>query len=587
MNLWDQLGEEGIRLRRYTEGEHKTTCPKCSNARKNKADPCLSVKIDDKGATWNCHHCGWQGGAVETEEHQPVPRSRPKPDLTRVKSATTLPAKALQWFAGRKIRESTLSAAGVGWTSFWFAAKNGDAPCLVFPYRKPGGEIVNAKFRTGDKEFAQIKHGDKILYAIDRADPSHDELIIVEGEIDQLSLAEAGVMNAVSVPDGAPKAVKDGAIDPSQDRKFAYLWACKEDLDRFSRIVLACDSDEPGRALTEELARRLGRERCWIVTWPEGCKDANDVLMKHDAEELRICIARAQPYPIKSVFDVGAFETAVLNLYRQGRSRGVSTGFHTLDEFYTVAPGQLTIVSGMSNAGKSEVVDAIAVNLALRHGWRLALCSFENPPDEHITKLAEKYLEMPFWDGPTPRMHEGDLRRAMAWLHDHFWFIRADDDAPTIDWLLDAATAVVQRIGIRGLVIDPYNEIEHKRPDRMTETEYVSHMLGKVKRFAQNHGAHVWFIAHPAKPQKDGAGKYPVPTLYDIAGSANFVNKADVGMIVHRDPKTLRPQTEIYIRKVRFKWVGRIGQVTLDYDPPTGVYRDQMQQSANWTERDL
>lgn len=55
----------------------------------------------------------------------------------------------------------------------------------------------------------------------------------------------------------------------------------------------------------------------------------------------------------------------------------------------------------------------------------------------------------------------------------------------------------VRRFGIRGLVIDPYNELDHQRPSFMSETEYVSQMLTKIKRFAQHHDVHVWFVAHP------------------------------------------------------------------------------------------
>lgn len=125
---------------------------------------------------------------------------------------------------------------------------------------------------------------------------------------------------------------------------------------------------------------------------------------------------------------------------------------------------------------------------------------FRDPPEEHIAKLAEKYLGLPFWDGPTRRMSEADLLGAIEeWISDHFYLIRFDDEAPTIEAILDKARAAVARHGIRGLVIDPYSEIEHRRPATMTETEYVSQLLGRVKRFAQNHGVHVWIVAHPAK----------------------------------------------------------------------------------------
>jgi twinkle protein len=196
--------------------------------------------------------------------------------------------------------------------------------------------------------------------------------------------------------------------------------------------------------------------------------------------------------------------------------------------------GRLSVVTGIPNSGKSEFVDALMVNLAMRYGWHFAVCSLENPPGEHISKLAEKYLGLPFWDGPTRRMSESELMRAMDWADDHFHLIRFDEEAPTIEAILDKARAAVMRHGARGLVIDPYNELEHRRPSHMTETEYVSQLLGKVKRFAQNHGVHIWFIAHPAKMQREN-GSLPPPTLYDISGSANWANKADIGIVVHRD----------------------------------------------------
>jgi twinkle protein len=309
------------------------------------------------------------------------------------------------------------------------------------------------------------------------------------------------------------------------------------------------------------------------VQWPNSgdvtCKDANEVLLLHGPEVLRECVERAEPYPIAGLHRVQAFAEETLALYRNGHKRRHSTGWPSLDEFMTIREGELTVITGIPNSGKSEFLDALMINLAEQHGWRFAVCSFENPPAEHIAKLAEKHAGMPFWDGPTVRMSEAELQRAIDWIDEHFLLIRADDDAPTIDWILDAARGAVMRHGVRGLVIDPYNELEHRRPSNQTETEYVSHLLGKVKRFAQAHGVHVWFVAHPAKMQREGQ-TIPPPTLYDISGSANWANKADIGIVVHRDPN--KDRTDIYIRKVRFKAVGKIGACSLRYHRATGRY---------------
>src|SRR5438270_5291820 len=171
----------------------------------------------------------------------------------------------------------------------------------------------------------------------------------------------------------------------------------------------------------------------------------------------------------------------------------------------TIAPSQLSVVTGIPNHGKSEFLDALLVGLAKRNGWHVAMCSFENQPPQQMTKLAEKYLGLPFRDGPTRRMTRADAKAALDWLDEHFFFIRADDDAPaTVDWILERARAAVLRYGSNALVVDPYNEIEHRRPPNVTETEFISQMLGKMKRFAQNHELHVFIVAHPAKPVRDG-----------------------------------------------------------------------------------
>jgi twinkle protein len=587
--LRDRLSEVGIKLSNYGEGSHKCLCPQCSHTRKHKSDPCLSVTIDEDGCAYHCHNCGWSGGVKEGDDRrEPArPRTRHRPDASKL-NLSSLPPAALHWFAARGISARTLAVAGVKWSRQWFA-EGGDTDCIAFPYRKPGGEVVNAKFRTLDKQFRQMKDGEKLFWGIDWLDFSVDAVVIVEGECDALALMEAGVDNALSVPDGAPKQVKDGEIDPAEDVKFSYVWTGKEELDRFAKIVLACDADGPGQALTEELARRLGRERCWLVTWPDGCKDANDVLMKHGAEALARCIAEAKPHPIKNLFEVDQFESEVIALYRGGRKRGISTGWREVDQYMTIRPGELSIVTGLPGSGKSEWLDALWMNLAQREQWRFAVCSFENPPDEHIGKLAEKLVGAPFYDGPKLRMSESDLRGAMGWLKQHFFLIRADDESPTIDWVLEKARAAVMRYGVKGLGIDPHNEVEHKRPAGVTETEYVSQILAKLKRFAQAHGVHVWYVAHPQKMRRDDSGKIPVPTLYDISGSSHFVNKADLGIVVSRDWAEGSNDVEIHVKKVRFKSVGKVGIAYLKYERSTGTYYESAQQqsmASHWSDRE-
>ena len=148
------------------------------------------------------------------------------------------------------------------------------------------------------------------------------------------------------------------------------------------------------------LARRLGPERCWRAMWPEGCKDANDVLMAHGPQVLQQCIAAAKPYPIEGILEVADVAADVMLLYEQGLPRGVSTGSPSIDPYYTVKPGELTLVTGIPSHGKSEWLDWLMVQLAKLQGWVFAICSPENLPlPRHISKLAEKYVGLPFRAG--------------------------------------------------------------------------------------------------------------------------------------------------------------------------------------------
>jgi twinkle protein len=583
--LADKLRERGIRLQRHELGDQKALCPQCSHTRKKKTDPCLSVTVDAEGAIWNCHNhgCGFAGRVSDRNEpERPHRQSRAKPAPVKPKHpiGDATPA-VIAWCADRGISEVTVRRNRVGFVRTFVPAREAQADCIAFPYFR-GGELVNVKFRTLDgKDFCQVKGAEKILYGLDDIADSKTAYV-VEGEPDKLAMEEAGYRNVVSVPDGAPAVVKRGEPDPG-DAKFSFLANCAEHLDRLDRIVLAGDTDPAGLALEEELARRLGRERCWRVRWPTGndapSKDAGDVLKHHGAEVLRECVEAAEPYPIAGLHRVSEYADDTLSLYRDGRKRGHRTGWRVLDEHMSVVEGQLVVVTGLPNSGKSEFIDALTINLASIYGWRVALCSFENQPAEHISKLAEKHLGLPFWDGPSHRMSEADLQRAIAWCEDHFQMIRADDDSPTIDWILNAAKAAVLRPGIKALVIDPYNEIEHKRTASMSETEYVSQILGKVKRFAQNHGVVVFFVAHPTKMYSDN-GKVPVPTLYDISGSANWANKADLGLVVHR-PNRSEPITEVHVKRPRSKAFGKEGIVRLVYDRATGRYSEPLP-SRRW-----
>jgi twinkle protein len=458
-----------------------------------------------------------------------------------------------------------------------------DQIVIAFTYRR-NGALISCKYRDINKNFWQESNTEKIFYGLDDIGGESD-VIIVEGEMDKLAMEEAGFRNCVSVPDGAPPSVSSKEVPPvEKDTKYQYLWNCKDELKQASRIIIATDGDPPGQALAEELARRIGKEKCWRVRWPkkgksDDCKDANEVLMYLGPDALKESIENAELYPIRGLFNFRDYFDEIDAYYHQtlGYDTGLPTGWNNLNGLYNVVPGELTIVTGVPNSGKSEWIDALLCNLNQSAGWKFALCSMENKVREHARKLLEKHMKKPFFNSryaeEVKRMNLEEYEQGKVWLNDTFYLIRCEDDAlPNIKWVLDLAKAAVLRYGVRGLVIDPYNELDHQRAPNQTETEYVSQMLTMIKRFAQHHGCHVWFVAHPKQLQNWLGG---APNLYDISGSAHFINKCDNGIVIHRnrDPEAGPiDQVKVCVRKVRNKVAGTIGEATLSYNRVTGEY---------------
>lgn len=282
---------------------------------------------------------------------------------------------------------------------------------------------------------------------------------------------------------------------------------------------------------------------------------------------------------VKGIYEVADISSLIDELYEQGLTAGASTGWSKLDEFYTVKRGQWTVITGMPSMGKSAFLDAMLVNLALQHGWKFAVCSPENQPlQRHAAGLMEIWAGQPFARGFMARMDRETKDAAKAWLAGHFTFILPDEADCTLPGILDLVAEAKDRHTLDGVIIDPWNELEHRRPGAMSETEYTSQALSKMRRFARFENVHLWLVAHPTKLQKDPKTQtYPVPNLYDISGSAHFRNKADMGISVWRDMQNERSATEIHIQKVRFKECGLVGMCSLYFDRKTGRYGEESQ----------
>lgn len=561
---------EQIRSLHFSGRSGRHVCPFCSDGRRpeHRKDKTLATSTRDGMILYKCHHCDEQGGFPVQDQTRPMIKETvlsaigPAVKEPKVKG---LSDAAIAFFMGRGISEETALEAGVYSADHFVGGVEQDS--IWFPYggKKPYAHKIRA---VSSKAFTQAG-GASTFWLIEQAQQDQD-LFVVEGEIDALTVREVGFRSVVSVPNGAPVRVSDGKIDPREDKKFQYVWQGKAQLSKAKRVIIATDNDEPGQALAEELARRMGKAKVWRIMWPEGIKDANDALVKLGAPALKELLSNPEPWPVAGVHDAHHYSGQVMGHYHKGLGRGRDTGFGCLDQLYSVAPGQLTVLTGIPGMGKSTFMNAMLVNMVRQNNWTVAIYSSETPPDIHIPMLAALYLGKPFFQGPTPRMSEDELKRGIEWVNDHFVFIDSSDTC-TYEQVIERLEAAVLRYGIRGFIIDPANYL--RKPNNCDEVEWVGEMLNAFRSFGQSHGCHAWVVAHPKKMQPRQDGSTPVPSGYDITGSAHWYNRPDFGLSVHRAPDA-KHITEIHVWKVRFWWTGKEGSAELYHDRPTGRFSE-------------
>lgn len=542
------------------EAHYKCDCPQpyCKQSRDEDNKFPLKVGMFHGYVEWRCEHCLWSGHIGE----KPVEETAQEVVLLAApKAPEQLPPEAVAFLAAKGMTEEEAAKHRVGW--------DGRKKCIKIPYLLDG-KIINQVFIRVSDGASKLENPEKAtFFGLDRLGRNSEPVVIAQREIDAIILIERGILNVLGVPNG-------GDVTPSADDfnrapdKFAYLSAATERAKEWNTIKFALDDTTDGLALRQELARRLGPGRCLAASLTQ--KTVSATMKELGSDVLCQDINEAKSLPIFGLYAVDDFEKELSSYYEYGMSAGVPTGWHNVDKLYSVMPGQLTVITGIPNSGKSEWLDALAVNLALNNNWRFAAFSPENGKEAHVTKLVEKRVEMSADPKSSRRMSYDTLMSGAKWVGNHFFFIESTELMPTLEWIMERARDAVMRYGIKGLIIDPWNRIEKKLGERQSETDYVAESIPKLLRFAANYGVHVWLVVHPKQQQPDHkTGKIRAPSLYDMAGSAHFVNMCDNGIVVHRS-ESIDDTTEVLVRKVRFKHVGRRGETKLKYNRITGRY---------------
>lgn len=556
-----------------------------------------SFVLADNLLTSNCHNIGCEfKGNVRFVERKREAKKYEKPPQDVIVSRE-LRDNVVQWFKGRGISENTLNKFLIFFKEEWMPQSQQKEGCVCFPYLRDG-QIVNIKYRTSKKDFKMVKDAELILFNLNSVGDKR-YCIITEGEIDCMSCFEAG-FGVDPIADNEGEVVNDNFSKWCQlsvpngasmgEQKLDYLDNCSEWLMAIEVFVIATDGDAAGEQLKNELIRRLGVERCKTISYPieecvplenglrRRCKDLNEVLKFLGKSAVVNVINGAEQIPVEGVYYVDDIFSSMLQNFRNGIQPAPATHFGEMDDYFRWKKGEINLFVGWANHGKTTLVLQMMLTKSIKDGWTWAIFSPENYPahdfyDDLIEMYCGKWLD---------RMSEEEYSTAASFIDRHIFYVYPDD-SHDIHSINEKFRYLVLKKGIDGVLVDPWNQLDHIQKPYQREDMYISDTLKDVKRFALLNCVSYNIIAHPVKQSKEPDKSLPPVDMYDIAGGAMWANKSDNIISYYRPnhhaDKT-SPDVIIYVQKIkRRRTGGKPGQfpIKMDWnikrfvDPLTGI----------------
>ena len=539
-------------VHKLEEGKKQGTCPSCSSDRKPKNQKAKCASYDWDRGLGTCHNCNTSFQLHTYKRKGASEKVYVRPETPNAIRAVS--TKVEDWFKTRGISQESLKDLRISEGPEYMPQTGKTENVIKFNYFM-GDQLINVKYRDGRKNFKLYKGAEKVFYNINSI-IGFDYCVIVEGEMDVLALHEAGITNAISVPNGAT--LNSNNLD--------YLDNCIDYFEDKEKIILAVDSDEAGQALQAELVRRLGSEVCYIATFND-CKDANEYLQKHGKEKLSERISGARPVPLENVTTFRDIEDEVTDFVRNGFKPGFQVGLQNFDDIFSTYTGQFITVTGIPSSGKSDFVDQMVVGYNANYGWKTAFASPENQPTYlHAHKLMRKT-----WQGMPTKEDIGGERWNQVADHCNSNYFHIDMERYTLESVLKKGAELVKRKGIKCLVIDPFNKVRDVDCKTEDVNRYTMEYLSKIEIFAKKFDVLVFIVAHPTKMYKNQNGKIDEPTMYNIKGGGEWYDASYHGILVHRDyeAKTVKAK----VLKVKFQNLGENGaEAHFKWEPKSGCF---------------
>lgn len=436
--------------------------------------------------------------------------------------------------------------------------KKDDPNIIVFPFYDEKGVLQFIKYRKANFDKAKDKskewseaHCKPILFGMKQC-VDFDRLIVCEGMIDSISVATAGIVNAVSVPTGA--------------KGFTWLPYCWNWINEFSEVIVFGDYENGKITLLDELSKRLKttvkhvREEDY-----KDCKDANEILQKYGTEQIRACVENAVTVPIKQVIDLADVEN--VNIYKLPK---LKTGISQIDKLlYGGLPlGGVVLVSAKPGSGKSTFASQMLVN-AIEQGYKCFAYSGELPNYQfkawmdfqiagphHVIEGANPYGDMEYGVSELNKRTMSEWYRGKCFLYDN-----SAIDGDEKESLITVAENTIMQYGVKIILLDNLmTAIDLEATPNSDKYEKQSLFVKKLARLALKHNVLIILVAHKRK------NNFSTNENDEISGSADISNLATITISYDKSDDLPTEQRLCKVSKNRL--FGRVNTkgYTLEYD---------------------
>ena len=562
-----------VHERATSTGERYMECPICTPLRKpeHRGEKKLAVNVQE--GAWRCNHCE-EGGYLHTDKEI---EEKIKP-LTYSPNYKPVNDGIYKFFNGRTISKATVDHFRIKQVTkkiLQIHSKNDELrgkwasrSCIAFPMLNDS-KLINVQYRDPDKNFAMEPGAEKILYNIDAIKPKTvRRALIVEGYIDCMSYHEAGVTHVVSVPNGAtisPNEIKvfqeTGKILIDKPLGLSYLDPFIDLLQSKDEIIIGTDDDAAGVKLREELARRIGREKCryikysiWKTKEGKPCKDGNDILVNHGPKEVLKSVESAEFFPVSGIVTADQIYDTLLANYDKDYVKGKPIGLKCLDPHITLHLGHTLAINGYPSMGKTSFILWLLVYVAVVFKWKSIVYTPENYPIENVFEhLIEIYIGKSAKPDAQDRMSKVEFERGMKFIKEYIILIDdKDDDGYSPKELVKMFKNAIHRYGVNVCAFDPWNSLDHKRDAHYNLDDYAKKMLSNITRFTTRNNVLTIIGVHPPTPEKTSSKIYNAPSMFDIEMGSVWAKKMYEIMCLHKPSDEFQDTSvELHVQKIK------------------------------------